>query len=103
MPQPGAPIAAITGVTDRRFQKTIAAIQELRSLPLVADGQGGTYWDEHSLIFAEVDYYYPIGFGTFRKPRLLVRPLGTVTGSFDPAILPLISVEWNHAMRDEMV
>lgn len=102
MPPPGTPISVVKGIGDSRVGKTLSAIQGLRTKPPVREGRGDTYWREHSLIVGEVEYFYPISFGPSWKPRILVRLVGTLSGNFDAAMLPLISVEWNYAMRDEI-
>ena len=103
MPLAGASIAVVNGLSDPKFRDTLSSVQRLRLTPNIQAGKGAEYWREHSLIFGEVQYYLPREAGRMPVARILLRPFATLSGSFDAGSFPIFSVEWNSAMRDEIV
>ena len=100
MPDRRSPMAVVQSASDPVVQTTLSAVRSLRAQPRTESGNGKGYWLEHSLIVGEVEYYEPPirGIG---GPRIRLRPIATLSGEFDAATAPVISVAWNYAMREE--
>jgi hypothetical protein len=104
MPQGGLGIEKISGFSDRKVQRTLSAIQNLRRKPVVAAGTGSGYWRNHSLVCAEVA---DVKLARANAERYFFRILGTVSGAYDPRKAPKLSVVLDsnarHSMLDENV
>ena len=64
MPLPGLPLVALNETADRRYLATLSQIQRVRSKPFVCSGKGGEYWQDHSVIYAEVEVLNWAGIST---------------------------------------
>ena len=100
MPDHRSPMAVVQCTSDPVVQMTLSAVRSLRAKPRTESGNGKGYWMEHSLIVGQVEYYEP-GVRGVGGPRIRLRPIATLSGEFDAATAPVISVAWNYAMREE--
>jgi hypothetical protein len=122
MPDDCSPVSHVEGSSDRRVQRTLTSIQDVRRGAPFESATSREYWRNHSVILAQVWFTY-----AKRRHYMVVFPLGTISGDFDAGAPPGLSepgkpppaepvsseldpmawtglaVEWNQAMRGEIL
>ena len=98
-----APWFTITGAADSQLSTLLGKIQKLRWVPRLGQGIGEAYWKNHSVILAET------GSGerdsarsnNSQPLRLPFRPIGTLSGDFDPGKWDQFSLVIDHSLQGE--
>ena len=103
MPSGQLPVAVVRGFADRRVLDTLSQIQQIRKKPAMDSGTGEQYWQDHSVILAKYGFL-DLDLRQHRQGawKVIVFPIGTISGSFDTGRFSKLALEWDYSLRDEI-